>query len=543
MFEFSSVRKCKPRKHILSGFTVMREWIIVYCNPDSTRWSLWMSNGDQVDDLSTEYMLACMHHIRESLISVKKDKDIKVLCFLSKLELCEILAYVTYAEKGWTDTSYYAFCDDFVFVDASALDKDDFTDIDSMLRVISSFDTDVYALKATQASNAKRMFFRGIDGACWEDIKAHGRYMRSASAYRDLVSGTTAGFLDTDFEKCGIILPNVTSFDKSSAYPSKFVQLDCFPLSMPKVYSKADRFDYILSLLETNRWFQIVIYTDKDIPRLRLFKSKYYPTYALCHIDCRMALLDCTIWDALISALDNYKWRLYVSEDQGRLLPEVTGKIVDEWKAKETATTKTERKKHKTQIDMLYGKAIQRQHFDYDWQVKKWFGKGDGTKYLLPHWSRLVVSAVKYEVMSLWDKIPCTIASDTDSIKSDEDFSQLKCFFDEINDKIRERNICSGYDCDIGVWRHEYTADRFLQLTNKQYIYETDGIMHYTLAGFTMPEILQTVDGMTNDEIFNFFKQRPEIPVSQGYTYDWKNDRFSKILQNVKVGDLNVRDN
>ena len=545
MFDFLPIREASPRTHTLSGCKVMRQWIAVYCEPDSMRWSLWMSSGDRVDCVSTSEMHDILGDIaikkKERLSKRKKDEVVRVLCYINRLDFAYVQHDIDFQDKwGWKDQPYFGTCDDYVFVDASPLSKDDFTSLDSMIECISSFDTEVFSLKATQAAASQRTFFKDISEKCWESVKLHKRYMNRKSTYEAMVSGSTAGFLYTNYKKCGIVLPDVTSFDKSSAYPSKFVQLDCFPLSKPKIYSKDDRYKFLLDLIESGKWFQVVIYAKKLPIYMQYFKSKYYETYALNNFDVRLALLDDKIWEAFVYSLDSCRWRLYYADEQGRLLSAFTDKIVDEWKAKESASTKIERTRHKTQIDMLYGKAIQRNDFDVDASIKDYYTHR-GDRYIMPHWSRLVVSAVKYEVMSLWSKIPDTIASDTDSIKSDEDFSQLKCFFDEINDKIRERNICSGHACDIGVWRHEYTADRFLQLTNKQYIYETDGTMHYTLAGFTMPEILQTVDGMTNDEIFNFFKQRPEIPVSQGYKYDWKNGRFSKILQNVKVGDLNVR--
>jgi len=546
MFEFLSIRDASPRTHTLSGCKVMRQWIAVYCEPDSARWSVWMSSGDRVDDVSTSEMHDILGDIainkRERLSKRKKDENVRVLCYINRLDFAYIQHDIDFQDTkwGWKDQPYFGTCDDYVFVDASPLSKDDFTSLDSMIECISSFGTEVYSLKSTQAAASKHAFFKDISDACWEDVKAHKRYMDRSSTYYDMISGSTAGFLNTQSKKCNIILPDVSSFDKSSAYPSKFVQLDCFPLSKPKVYSKDDRVKFLFKLIESGRWFQVVLYAKKLPVQMDYFKSKYYETYALNNFDVQFALLNDKIWDAFIESLDSVKWRLYYADEQGRLLSAFTDKIVEEWNAKESASSKIERTRHKTQIDMLYGKAIQRNDFEADEAVKTYY-KYRGDRYILPHWSRLVVSAVKFEVMSIWSRIPKTIASDTDSVKSDANFRQLSCFFDEINDKIRKRNICSGYDCDIGIWRHEYTADRFLQLTNKQYIYETDGTMHYTLAGFTMPEILQTVDGMTNDEIFNFFKQRPEIPVSQGYTYDWKNDRFSKILQNVKVGDLNVR--
>ena len=56
MFDFLSIRDASPRTHTLSGCKVMRQWIAVYCEPDSARWSIWMSSGDRVDDVSTSEM-------------------------------------------------------------------------------------------------------------------------------------------------------------------------------------------------------------------------------------------------------------------------------------------------------------------------------------------------------------------------------------------------------------------------------------------------------------------------------------------------------
>lgn len=536
MFDFLPIKKAGERVHTLSHKKVMREWFAVFCDTNRTRWSLWMSNGDRMDNLFTDQLRDILGYIAENKCDRTK-RDIKILCFINKIELAYILADVSF-DYGWKKEAYYCISKDFVFVNAEPFDKKEFTDIEKMIEIICSFNTEVYCLRATQASNAKRMFFRDIRESCWKDTVNHKRIFKRVKTYEDMCSGSTAGFLRTEPETCGIIVPNVSSFDKSSAYPSKFVSIDKFPLTVPKIYNSSNKTGFLNYLYTNGKWFQIVIQTEDYLGiYMQYFKSKFYKTYALNNYDFEIASMDQRIWDSFMYTLKNYRWKLYYSDEQGYLLDEFRSKIVEEWNEKENAKSKIERKKHKTQLDMLYGKAIQRNDFNSNSQLWAYYNH-DGSKYLLPHWSRMAISSTKLEVMKTWATTDKTVSADTDSVKSYENLIRLKKSFDAINDKIREANFISGFNCDIGVWRYEYTADRFLQLTHKQYIYEVNGEIHCTLSSFSEQELYESIKGMSNDEIFRFFKSRPEIPVCQGLEYNPFLDNITRITKDVKVGVL-----
>ena len=87
-----------------------------------------------------------------------------------------------------------------------------------------------------------------------------------------------------------------------------------------------------------------------------------------------------------------------------------------------------------------------------------------------------VVSGVRHEVLKIAQHF-CTEtqAIDTDGLKLSGELSEIKSFFDAMNQYIIDENRKAGFDSDIGIWDYEYTAEKFMQFAPKVYAYQPAG--------------------------------------------------------------------
>lgn len=541
MFEFTPIKTARPTKY--ADFNVMRDWFCLYCDIETSLWYIWMSTGDRIDDANTERIIEWLKFIAYNKKKRTK-KDSKIILYINDIDKLQVFGEIQ-TREDFTDLLgdvkskklKEIVLTDFIVRDAEPLTKETIKSLDEMIDIVSSYGLEPYRLKLTQASNAKLDFFRPISKECWQDVVKHDRYINRLQTYRDITAGSAAGFLKVEPETTYKILQDVSSFDISSAYPSKYVQLDIFPIG--KIYKcRTDRFKRLSGLISSGEWFQIV-FNDVKISELDiLFKSKYFNSYGINCIEFAYAQRMPLIYKALTDALNKYDWTLYFSDDQGYLLDSVRYRIVEFYEKKSIASTKSERTQYKMKIDMLYGKSIERDFFTEDKDVKNnYFRKG--YNYLLPHWARLVVASTKLQVFDAYVSDPYAFSADTDSVKSTNDLETLEHMFFERNKIILDKNEKAGFSgCKIGTWTHEYTADRFVQFCPKQYIYDINGEIHYKLAGFSKDDI-ETALSIGVDDPIKFFIDNPSMLVTQGIEYDCNTDSFSKVKKLVKLGDMN----
>lgn len=501
-----------------------------------------MSNGDRKDDLTTEYAIKWLQYIAYNK-NKRTKTNTKIILYINDIDKLqvfgEIETSVDYTDLlGDTKSKKLKeiVLTDFLVRDAEPLTKETIRSLDEMIDIVSSYGLEPYRLKLTQASNAKLDFFRPISKECWQDVVKHERYINKLTTYRDITAGSAAGFLKVEPETTYKILSGVSSFDISSAYPSKYVNLDIFPIG--KIYKcRENRFARLSGLISSGQWFQIV-FNEVKIKELDiLFKSKYFSSYGINCIEFAYAQRMPKIYKALTDALNKYDWTLYFSDDQGYLLDSVRYRIVEFYEKKSLASTKSERTQYKMKIDMLYGKSIERDFFTEDKDVRRKYFR-NGNNYLLPHWARLVVSSVKLQVFDAYISDPYAFSADTDSVKSTNDLDTLEHMFFERNRIISEQTAKAGFSgCKIGTWAHEYTADRFVQFCPKQYIYEVDGDITYKLAGYSKDDIDDAIIGVSDP--LQFLIDKNEMMVTQGIQYDCKSDTFSKVKKLVRLGDMN----
>lgn len=540
MFDFTPIKTARPAKY--KDFKVMRDWLCVFCDIYSSKWSIWMSNGDRKDDLTTEYIIKWLQYIAYNK-NKRTKTNAKIILYINDIDKLQVFGdietTVHYTDLlGDTKSKKIKEIEltDFVVRDAEPLTKETIRSLDEMIDIIASYGLEPYRLKLTQASNAKLDFFRPISKECWQDVVKHERYINKLSTYRDITAGTAAGFLRVEPETTYKILSDVSSFDKSSAYPSKYVNLDIFPTG--KIYKCRERkFAKLSELISSGQWFQIV-FNDVKINEFDfLFKSKYFNSYGINCIEFAYAQRMPKIYKALTDSLNRLDWTLYFSDNQGYLLDSVRYRIVEFYEKKSIASTKSERTQYKMKIDMLYGKSIERDFFTTDKDVRyKYFRKG--YNYLLPHWARLVVSSTKLEVFDAYMDDPYSFSADTDSVKSTNDLDTLEHMFFERNKSIFDKNEKAGFSgCKIGTWAHEYTADRFVQFCPKQYIYDVNGEITYKLAGYSKDDIEDALISCECDPI-EYLIKNPEMMVTQGIQYNCKTDTFSKVKKLVRLGDM-----
>lgn len=539
MFYFTPIKQAQPTKY--KNYKLMRDWLCIFCDIYTSKWYIWMSNGDRVDGCSTDQTREWLKYIAYTK-SIRTKTNTKIILYINDIDKLQAIADVNTRET-FTDLLgdvkekklKEIELTDFLVRDAEPLTKDTIRSLDEMIDIISSYGLEPYRLKLTQASNAKVDFFRPIKKECWKDVIKHDRYIDKLSTYRDISAGSAAGFLTVEKESTYQILSNATSFDISSAYPSKYVNLDIFPTG--KIYKcSANKYNKLCDLIKSGEWFQIVFNGVKIKEIDLLFKSKYFNSYGINCIEFAYVQKFPLQYNALIRALNELDWTLYFSDDQGYLLDSVRYRIAEFYEKKSLASTKSERTQYKMKIDMLYGKSIEKDFFTEDKDVRRKYFR-NGNNYLMPHWARLVVASTKMQVFDAYVSDPYAFSADTDSVKSTNDIKKLEHMFFERNKIIFDKNEKAGFSgCKIGTWTHEYTADRFVQFCPKQYIYEVNGEITYKLAGYSKDDIDDAIIGISDP--LKYILENPEMMVTQGIQYDYKNDTFSKVKKLVRLGDM-----
>ena len=534
VFDFTPIRKAHPVKHHTFDCKILRDFVCVYCDVNTTLWGVWMSTGDSMENLQTKQVIEVINNILYN--KQKRTKNAKVLIFINDIQKLQVFgnADIYYENGDKRPEVEMPYC---VFRDAELLAKDGIKSLTHMIDTISSYGVEPCKMRLTYASQAKKEFFRPIEKECWEDVKKHKRFTNDLSTYYGEIAGTTAGFLRLNETTCGYTIRNVTSFDKSSAYPSKYVQISNFPIG--KVYeAKTRKLEKLADLIKSGEWFQIV-FEDVELPNsMTYFKSKYYCSYGINQYDYALCYRIPELYDTLIKCLNLFDFKLFFTDESGYLIKPFRDRIVEHYELKESAKTKEEKSKYKVGIDLLYGKSIQKQEFHTNADVFRYYAHR-GENYLLPHWARIVVSSTKLDVFDAYIADKMAVAADTDSVKSLENAVTLEHMFSERNEKIMRLNADSGYpDCKIGTWKKEYTASRFLQLTHKQYLYEADGEITYKIAGFPKEDIYSELKRYRVKDPFKFFETKPELLITYDnkVQYDVETDRFEKVKKLVKVG-------
>lgn len=381
----------------------------------------------------------------------------------------------------------------------------------------------LYSLRWSLAYITKKYFYRDISAELWEEMKKEQIFFHSFQHYKDMFIGNKAGALlrfDDPDRKYRRIVQDVTSFDKKSAYPSVFVNDDKFPLGRPVRVMKG-KADALSNAIYTGHWFKIVIRRPEPVPELIPFRDAEEPDlYGIEYYDFRLMreVLGVTA-QRFAEILNTSKWSLYTTKHTGYLCAAFRQRIALLYIQKEAIPDKKnfQRFTLKTQIDMLFGKAIQKKNFTNAKQVNQYY-TGRGDNYLLPQHSMHAIAAVRFELMRAVKLCgESCIAYDTDAAK----VHGAGEIFQALNEEIRVKNERAGFsNLTIGYWLEEYHADRFLQLGTKSYFYEADGQIHTKHAGISDPDFRKYVDTLPHmQDLLEHFEQPRTLSVLGKYCY------------------------
>lgn len=386
-----------------------------------------------------------------------------------------------------------------------------------------------YRSRWTLANITKKAFFGNIRGELWEEMKKEQVLFHAATHYRDMFAGSKSGallkFRGTEHRH---IIRDVESYDKKSAYPSVLVNDDKFPLSRPirVVTGKADA---LINAIREKHWFKIVLRTDRTVPELIPFQDSDNPQlYGIEYYDFFLMRDVLSIpLRRFVEILNGAEWSLYTAKHTGYLADCFRRKIASAFLIKNAISDKSNfyRFTLKTQLDMINGKALQDKHFRTLRQINKYY-TGRGENYLMPQHAMHSIAAVRYELMRAVKMLGSScIAYDTDGIKSTR-----SGIFDALNEEIRIKNERAGFPkSEIGFWMHEWTAERFLQLCTKSYIYDAGDRITVKHAGISDDDFSRYAEAITGDIMEHFLEPR-EITVKGKYLYREDTDTFYRQL-------------
>lgn len=344
----------------------------------------------------------------------------------------------------------------------------------AMAEYLKSFGLPLTQLRFSLAYISKKIFYKDIKSELWEYARENNLILKNPDYYADMQAGSQGGALSSfskdDLQK---IIYGVISYDKKSAYPSFFIKDRYFPIGkIIKInLMPAQKIDILRHRLAGGKWCKVVIEPENDLEELRHFRSPKKRLYGVEFWDFD-TLEKCGI--DIFKILEREPFRLYVSEKTGYMPECFRRKIIELYNIKNAEKERNSPKRfiYKTQLDMLYGKGLQK----YDFRTrkdlfKKYVLRGDN--FLQPHMSMHVVAAMRHEIILVVSKFgKSCIAFDTDGVKLQGDPDEIADFFRKMNGYIMIQNERSGFTSDIGIWDFEFEAERFIQFAPKVYAYQ-----------------------------------------------------------------------
>lgn len=510
----------------------MQDLICIYFDL-KTNWSMFYINGTvrgfkSLEEFKTE-IGGITEEIREKNRSGKK---LKAVVFINDLDVVKMIlpdgqaSNATKSKNGVRymlefETDSFQFRNfNIIFNNRTQRIQKLYPDLPicvGMAEFIKSLGLPLKHCRYSLAYVSKRIFYADIKSELWEDTKQNHRMIRDLQTWQDMQAGNQGGALSSFSGASDIrfdILYDIGSYDKKSAYPSYFIRDRFFPVGkITRIIGNASyRLRILRGLIGRRAWFKIVINCAGAIDELALFRTASKTDvfeYGVEFWDY-YTLKDCGIDIFNILTLQGVTFRLYATEKTGYMPDCFRRKIIDLYNKKNALPKNSaERFMIKTQLDMIYGKGLQKYDFKTDRDViRKYTLRGEN--FLSPAMSMHVVAGVRHEVLKISARFAgdC-IAIDTDGVKIDlytageETVSE---FFEAVNDFILDANRAAGFDSDIGIWDHEYTAERFIQFAPKVYAYqEQDELPVCKFAGISERHLLKYLQQLDGDpfEIWN----------------------------------------
>ena len=370
-------------------------------------------------------------------------------------------------------------------------------------------------VKYTLAYQAKKLFYEDFADELWKERIRKKKFYWDAETYWDMMAGVKSGVLSDYRAK---YVENALMYDIRSAYASVLVSDDKFPVGRI-IKIDCENAEYkikkIKSFLKKDQWCKVV-FDGKNPDFSRWYDIKGEKTaFEYYNLLTAQKL---NILDKLFEYLRTVEFRVYYSKETGYINDLVRDKIVDLYTKKENLPKDSfERYITKTQIEMIYGKGIQRHPFKDISEIQAHY-RGRGANYLTPEMSNHCLAKVEHD---MYNALLNTDAEyfDTDGIKVRNN-EQSVDFFNAENERIMERNRQAGYDdLDIGTWKFEGKADRMLIFTPKIYIYECNCEIDFKAVGVTKDYKQKILNGIKGDKI-EFMRKHGFITMMKVYVYD-----------------------
>ena len=465
------------------------------------------------------------------------------------------------------------------------------TKLESCVALLEEMSSDWTKIRWSLAHKAQQDFYRPISSRIWNETKHHPTmdlkwWYLNIDIYRHMFAGSAAGLLARfDGKNRSLarkVKHDVLSFDKSSAYPSVFVSDDKFPLGLI-TEERENKAAKIIECSRSGRWFKITIDTPDLIPELLMFRSVDDSGYGIEYYDYLILKRQGRL-DALFRQLNEHydEFHLYTSDYTSYLSDTFRLAILKAFSRKAEITDRSDPRRYyiKTQIDMLFGKGLQKIPAETTRELNKVF-RGRGDKYLRPEHSMHAVARVRYElyniVTDIFQRGGEVIAFDTDGFKAvdgevvrdvvleanQRERSRLERALDisgeleiledavciEWNDKpirdldpenvlIRE-HLRQYLECGIGTWDMEYRAQIFIQIGTKQYIWidAATGKLESKTAGISKLDFWRAMNGIgkQDEDLFEYLAENKiEFQRKRGYIFDPDDEAYDEVREVVE---------
>lgn len=588
---------CELEHRYLNGYKIAKTLITAYADFYNNHVYVWRGQTNEeekcpIGDLSS-FFDGLFIRFKNKYFPGNKKKRIRLLVFINDLKSLRagVLSYVKGIEIGEKkrpnsdEGPMYFITDSVIYANFNVIANNS---PEFYLEMLGSPSCEVAMYDAIKmisggdwtksawslAYITKKMFYSGLEHLCEymkTDRELNGYF---PNVHSDMFVGNKSGALrkfDGNNELTRIILRDVDSYDKKSAYPSVLVNDKMFPIGAIKKL-KVKKWDVIKTICEYlirgDAWIKIVIsgsfYTSSQEIN-SLFYDNDSGKYALEIYDIMLAN-EIKVLSTLFNDIESSdcKVDIYVSEQTGYLDKSFRSKIVKLYEEKNSIKDKHSPRRFllKTQLDMLNGKSIQHKTYSamkylcidmcpHDKDGKIFNQLGSASHYLRPQHGMHAIAAVRYEIISsimTAKRTGCSvIAWDTDGIKLIDNHKKTNyigdtvspTFINVLNSDIERKNAEAGFpECDIGTWDHEYTADRFMQIGTKQYVYQTGDNVHYKSAGLErccIEDAVQSLGLSKPEDVFIYLRANKLIckrrflayyDVERIYYYEYQDVEF-----------------
>lgn len=514
-------------------YRLRRDYLIIYFYPSPLRIQIKMYPCGECRDCNTlQELRDVLNEIRET-----NKSNAKIVCFAQSLDLlvrANVLGPVKWIGASRTENEVeYHFCaidECFEFRNLNPIIEEEVFCCDDIFAILASYKIPAYKICWSLGYITKKVLYTPeIKEVLWEDTKNNNRLFRDFDVYKDMFAGSSSGFLWVDKNIKGKILNEIVySFDIKSAYAWVLATDTHFPQTMPK---RTRNIEDVIDCIEKDKYFLVILrgydlgptwqpfqsklpekvvyeleglddYIQGKREKLKVYnKNEYYNNIKEAEQRKEQIIKEhyeyawnCYDYKSLFymgfnlgEIMEDYPCIYYVGKKCGRLKKEFRDRVVELYKLKESIEDKEnpERKQYKKQLEITYGKGIQEYDFKTIEEVKSHY-KYQGQNYLLPHWSKLCISAIKYRIIRAYSDDVGVIYCDTDGVKSRNNKEFVaSLYLKKYNKEVEKINKEAGYKgLDLGYWKHEWYATRFIAVAKKQYAYEKrDGTIEATLSG------------------------------------------------------------